>query len=75
MADVKRETDAAWGRGGGGGVAGIEVVRQILAEAQGAVLPLVSQLDGLRWVFLGLALAGIAVTAWARVDEWMKRTN
>lgn len=52
------------------GVAGIEVARQVLAEAQGAVLPLVSQLDGLRWVFLALALGGIAVTAWARVQRW-----
>lgn len=52
------------------GVAGVEVVRQVLAEAQGAVLPLVPQLDALRWVFLVLALAGIAVTAWARVMRW-----
>ena len=54
------------------GVAGIEVARQVLAEAQGAVLPLVAHLDGLRWVFLGLALAGIVVTAWARVERWKR---
>lgn len=52
------------------GLAGIEVARQVLAEAQGAVLPLVPQLEGLRWVFLTLALAGIGVTAWARVKRW-----
>jgi N-acetylglucosamine kinase-like BadF-type ATPase len=52
------------------GVAGIEVARQVISEAQGAVLPLVVQLEGLRWVFLALALAGIAVTAWARVQHW-----
>lgn len=52
------------------GVAGIEVARQVLAEAQVAVLPLVQQLYGLQWVFLGLALAGITVTVWARVERW-----
>jgi zinc D-Ala-D-Ala carboxypeptidase len=54
------------------GGAGIEVVRTVLAEAQGAVLPLVSQLEGLRWVFLGLALAGIGLTAWATLDRWRR---
>ena len=54
------------------GVAGIEVAQQVLAEAQGAVFPLVTQLEGLRWVFLGLALAGIAVTAWARIVNWKR---
>ena len=49
---------------------GIEVARQVLAEAQEAMLPLVAQLEGLRWVFLGLALAGIGVTAWARGKRW-----
>lgn len=54
------------------GVAGIEVARQVLAEAQGAVLPLVAQLEGLRWVFIALAMAGIVVTAWARVEKWRR---
>jgi hypothetical protein len=54
------------------GAAGIEVAQEILAEAQGAVLPLVPHLDSLRWIFIALALAGIAVTIWARVDDWQK---
>lgn len=54
------------------GVAGIDVAQQVLAEAQGAVLPLVPQLDGPRWVFVALALAGIGVMAWARIDDWKK---
>lgn len=54
------------------GAAGVEVAQEALAEAQGAVLPLVPYLDTLRWVFIALALAGIAVTVWARVDDWKK---
>lgn len=44
----------------------------MLAEAQGAVLPLVTYLDTLRWLFILLALGGIAVAIWARIDDWKK---
>ena len=54
------------------GAAGIEVVQDVLTEAQGAVLPLVPYLDSLRWLFIALALAGIAVAVWARLDDWRK---
>jgi zinc D-Ala-D-Ala carboxypeptidase len=54
------------------GAAGIEVAQELLTEAQGAVLPLVPYLDSLRWLFIALALAGIAVAVWARVDDWKK---
>jgi len=54
------------------GAAGVEVAQEVLAEAQGAVLPLVPHLDTLRWVFIALALGGIAVAVWARVDDWRK---
>jgi hypothetical protein len=54
------------------GAAGVEVAQGALAEAQGAILPLVPYLDALRWVFIALALAGIAVAVWARVDDWRK---
>lgn len=54
------------------GAAGVEVAQEVLAEAQGAVLPLVPYLDSLRWLFIALALAGIAVAVWARVDDWKK---
>jgi hypothetical protein len=54
------------------GAAGVEVSQEVLAEAQGAVLPLVPYLDTLRWLFIALALAGIAVAVWARVDDWKK---
>jgi zinc D-Ala-D-Ala carboxypeptidase len=54
------------------GAAGVEGVREVLLEAQGAVLPLVPYLDTLRWLFIALALGGIAVAVWARVDDWKK---
>jgi len=54
------------------GAAGVEVAQEVLAEAQGAVLPLVPYLDTLRWLFIALALGGIAVAVWARLDDWRK---
>ncbi|MBC7165716.1 MAG: DUF882 domain-containing protein [Roseovarius sp.] len=54
------------------GAAGIEVAQEVLAEAQGALLPLVPYLDTLRWVFIALALGGIAVAVWARLDDWKR---
>ena len=54
------------------GAAGVEVAQEVLVEAQGAVLPLVAHLDSLRWIFIVLALAGIGVAIWARVDDWRK---
>ncbi|XDA97042.1 D-Ala-D-Ala carboxypeptidase family metallohydrolase [Sulfitobacter sp. LCG007] len=54
------------------GAAGVEVAQEILVEAQGAVLPLLPYLDTLRWVFIALALGGIAVAVWARLDDWKR---
>jgi hypothetical protein len=50
------------------GAAGVEVAQSVLAETQGAVLPLVPYLDTLRWVFIALVLRVIAVTIYARLD-------
>ena len=54
------------------GAAGVEVAQQVLAETQSAVLPLVPYLDTLRWVFIAVALGGIAVTIYARLDDWKR---
>ena len=54
------------------GAAGGALAQQVLAETQSAVLPLVPYLDTLRWVFIALALAGIGVAIWARIDDWQK---
>jgi hypothetical protein len=54
------------------GAAGVEVAQDVLAETQSAILPLVPYLDTLRWVFIALALTGIAVAIHARIDDWKR---
>jgi len=54
------------------GAAGMEVAQQLLAETQTAILALVPHLDTLRWVFIAVALGGIAVTIYARLDDWKR---
>ncbi|MCG6560467.1 D-Ala-D-Ala carboxypeptidase family metallohydrolase [Ruegeria sp. 1NDH52C] len=54
------------------GAAGVEVAQEVLAETQEAILPLVPYLDALRWVFIAVALGGIAVTIYARLDDWRR---
>lgn len=54
------------------GAAGIEVAQSILGETQSAILPLVPYLDTLRWVFIAVALIGIAVAVHARIDDWKR---
>ena len=47
-------------------------VEQARVAEEVAVLPLLPYLDTLRWLFIALALGGIAVAVWARVDDWKK---
>jgi zinc D-Ala-D-Ala carboxypeptidase len=54
------------------GAAGIEVPQEALTETQGAILPLVPYLDTLRWPLIAVALVGIAVTIYTRVDDWRR---
>ncbi len=63
------------------GAAGVEVAQSVLAETQSAILPLVPYLDTLRWVFIAVALARLAVplyaltaTDGARAQEVCRRT-
>ncbi len=51
------------------------MAQDVLAETQSAVLPLVPYLDTLRWVFIAVALAGIAITICARLDDWRRGTR
>lgn len=46
--------------------------REVLAETQSAILPLVPYLDTLRWAFIAVALGGIAVMIYARLDDWCR---
>jgi hypothetical protein len=54
------------------GAAGVEVTQDMLAEAQVSILPLVPYLDTLRYVLIALALAGLAIVIYARLDDWQK---
>jgi hypothetical protein len=54
------------------GAAGMEVAQNVVAETQSSILPLVPYLDTLRWVLIAVALAGIAVTIYARLDDWRR---
>ena len=56
----------------GSGAAGVKIAQEALAEAQGAILPLVTYRDSLRWLFIALALGGIALAIHARIDDWRK---
>jgi len=48
------------------------VAQQVLAETHTATLPLVPYHDTLRWVFMAVAFGGIAVTIYARLDDWRR---
>ncbi len=54
------------------GAAGVEVAQSVLTETQSTILPLVPYLDTLRWVLIAVALAGVAVTIYARIDDWKR---
>lgn len=54
------------------GAAGVVVAPSVLAETQSAILPVVPYLDKLHWVFIAVALGGIAVTIYARLDDWKR---
>ena len=54
------------------GAAGVDVAQNVLAETQTAILPLVPYLDTLRWAFIIVALGGIAVAIYARLDDWKR---
>jgi hypothetical protein len=52
------------------GAAGVEMAEGVISETQGALQPLIPYLDTLRCLFIGLARIGIAVTIYARLDDW-----
>ncbi|WP_299614116.1 D-Ala-D-Ala carboxypeptidase family metallohydrolase [uncultured Tateyamaria sp.] len=52
------------------GAAGVELAQQVLTEIKSAILPLVPNLDTLHRVFISVALGGIAITIYARLDDW-----
>ncbi len=74
--EVLAESRTLKGSGAAGvatvGAAGVELAREVLGETQSAILPLVPYLDTLRWLFIAVALAGIAVAIHARIDDWKR---
>ncbi len=74
--EVLAESRTMKGSGAAGvatiGAAGVEVAREVLAEAQAEILPLMPYLDTLRWVFIAAALGGITITIYARLDDWKR---
>ncbi|MDP3862971.1 MAG: D-Ala-D-Ala carboxypeptidase family metallohydrolase [Phaeovulum sp.] len=74
--EVLAESRTLKGSGAAGvatvGAAGVEVAQQVLSETQSAIQPLVPYLDSLRWLFIAVALAGIAVAIHARIDDWKR---
>lgn len=54
----------------GGSVAGVATVAsEVVTEVKDQVEPLAPYADSLRWLFLALALVGIGLTIWARVND------
>ena len=49
---------------------GATALLEVVSEAQTAISPLTEYADTLRWVFIGLVFAGIALTVWARLSDW-----
>jgi zinc D-Ala-D-Ala carboxypeptidase len=74
--EVLAESRTMKGSGAAGvatlGAAGVEVAQNVLAETEAAILPFVPYLDTLRWVLIAVALAGVAVTIYARLDDWKR---
>ncbi|HHN67236.1 MAG TPA: DUF882 domain-containing protein [Thermopetrobacter sp.] len=54
------------------GTAGVEMAQQSLQDAQSSLQPLIPYLDTLRWAFITAALAGVALTIYARWDDWRR---
>jgi len=54
----------------GGVAAGIGTVGATVAEQAEMLSPLAGMSDALKWAFVALTLAGIALTIYARKDDW-----
>lgn len=74
--EVLAESRTMKGSGAAGvatiGAAGVEVAQNVLAETQSAILPLVHYLDTLRWILIAVAIVGIGVAIYARIDDWKR---
>lgn len=49
--------------------AAVGVAGSALSEAANQIAPLADYSEVLKWIFIGLTVAGIVVTVWARIDD------
>ena len=68
MKPLSKSRTVAGAAATGAGTAGTGAL-EIIQDAQDQVAPLVGYADTLKWVFLALAIAGIALTVYARLDD------
>ncbi|PQO23989.1 peptidase M15 [Rhodobacteraceae bacterium WD3A24] len=54
------------------GTGAVEVAQESISEAQGQLQALVPYLDSLRWVLIALALGGVVLAVYARLDDWKR---
>jgi len=54
----------------GGVAAGVGTIGAAVAEQADSLAPLAGMSDAIKWVFIALTLAGIALTLYARKDDW-----
>ena len=64
----------AAGLAGAGTVAatGAELAQQVLADTHDALAPLLPWLSNARWLLIALALAGVALIVWTRIEDWKR---
>ena len=74
--EVLAESRTMKGAGAAGvatvGAAGVEIAQEVLTEAEGTILPLVPYVNSLRWLLIALALVGLIIVIYARLDDWRK---
>ena len=56
----------------GGSVAGMATVAAAFKDAADEVLPLVQYSPNMKWVFVGLTLAGIGLALYGRIRKWRR---
>ncbi|PQO21795.1 peptidase M15, partial [Rhodobacteraceae bacterium WD3A24] len=52
------------------GAGAAEVAQEAVTEAQGQLQAIAPYLDSMRWVLIALALGGVALAVYARLDDW-----
>lgn len=52
------------------GASAVELLTKDLQTAQTTLQPLVDMAPVLKWAFVAVVLAGVALTVWARLDDW-----